>query len=76
MDPNLGGFYAIDAALNLAALARACTSEKSADRPGMTKIVFNLSVLTQSSSEMYERSWTSSGLETEDVHMISPVIAR
>ncbi|KAK9061836.1 hypothetical protein SSX86_019020 [Deinandra increscens subsp. villosa] len=76
MDPNLGSFYPIDAALNLAALARACTSEKSADRPGMTEIVFNLSVLSQSSSEMYERSWTSSGLETEDAHIISPVIGR
>ncbi|KAF5799858.1 putative protein kinase RLK-Pelle-LysM family [Helianthus annuus] len=60
MDPNLGGFYAIDAALNMAVLARACTSEKSADRPGMTEIVFNLSVFAQASSEMYERSWTCS----------------
>ncbi|KAD5961028.1 hypothetical protein R6Q59_014017 [Mikania micrantha] len=76
MDPNLGNFYPIDAALNMAALARACTSEKSADRPGITEIVFNLSVLTQSSSEMYEISWTSSGLETEDAHIMSPVIAR
>ncbi|PWA89994.1 Protein kinase, catalytic domain-containing protein [Artemisia annua] len=76
MDPHLGSFYPIDAALNMAALARACTSEKSADRPGMTEIVFNLSVLTQSSSEMYERSSNSSGLETEDPNIISPVVAR
>ncbi|KAM0068148.1 putative protein kinase RLK-Pelle-LysM family [Helianthus debilis subsp. tardiflorus] len=76
MDPNLGGFYAIDAALNMAVLARACTSEKSADRPGMTEIVFNLSVLAQASSEMYGRSWTCSGLEAEEGRMISPVIAR
>ncbi|XP_076954385.1 serine/threonine receptor-like kinase NFP [Bidens hawaiensis] len=75
MDPNLGSCYNIDAAMSMAALARACTSEKSADRPGMTEIVFNLSVLVQSSSRMYERSWTS-GLETEDDHMITPVIAR
>ncbi|XP_076936204.1 serine/threonine receptor-like kinase NFP [Bidens hawaiensis] len=73
MDPNLGSFYPIDAALSMAALARACTSEKSADRPGMTEIVFNLSVLSQSYSE---RSSTSSGLETEDVHIISSVIGR
>ncbi|KAM0006646.1 putative protein kinase RLK-Pelle-LysM family [Helianthus debilis subsp. tardiflorus] len=76
MDPSLGSFYPIDAALNMAALARACTSEKSADRPGMTEIVFNLSVLSQSYSEMYERSSTSSGLETEDVHIIGSVIGR
>ncbi|XP_076943422.1 serine/threonine receptor-like kinase NFP [Bidens hawaiensis] len=76
MDPNLGSFYPIDAALCMAALARACTSEKSADRPGMTEIVFNLSVLSQSYSEMYERSSTSSGLETEDVHIIGAVIGR
>ncbi|GJW61549.1 serine/threonine receptor-like kinase NFP [Tanacetum coccineum] len=76
MDPRLGSFYPIDAALNMAALARACTSEKSADRPGMTEIVFNLSVHTQSSSEMYERSSNSSGLGTEDPHIISPVVAR
>ncbi|KAI3799057.1 hypothetical protein L1987_34346 [Smallanthus sonchifolius] len=76
MDPNLGSFYPIDAALNMAALARACTSEKSADRPGITEIVFNFSVLSQTSSEMYERSSTSSCLETEDTHIISPVIGR
>nr|XP_043631151.1 serine/threonine receptor-like kinase NFP [Erigeron canadensis] len=76
MDPNLGSFYPIAGALNMASLARACTSEKSADRPGMTEIVFNLSVLTQSSTEMYETSWTSSGLETEGPHIISPVVAR
>ncbi|KVI09039.1 serine/threonine receptor-like kinase NFP [Cynara cardunculus var. scolymus] len=76
MDPNLGSFYPIDGALNMAALARACTSEKSVNRPGMTEIVFNLSVLTQSLSDIYERSWTSSGLETEDPHIISPVVAR
>ncbi|KAI3747934.1 hypothetical protein L6452_10683 [Arctium lappa] len=76
MDPNLGSFYPIEGALNMAALARACTSEKSANRPGMTEIVFNLSVLTQSLSDIYERSWTSSGLETEDPHIITPVVAR
>ncbi|XP_071708389.1 serine/threonine receptor-like kinase NFP [Rutidosis leptorrhynchoides] len=77
MDPKLGSFYPIDGALNLAALARACTSEKSANRPGMTEIVFNLSVLTQSSSdEIYEQSWTSTVLDTEDSHVISPIIAR
>ncbi|CAH1437520.1 unnamed protein product [Lactuca virosa] len=74
MDPNLGSFYPIEGALNMAVLARACTSEKSANRPGMSEIVFNLSVLAQSSSDMYERCWTSP--ETEDPHLISPVVAR
>ncbi|KAL4577372.1 hypothetical protein LXL04_013481 [Taraxacum kok-saghyz] len=74
MDPNLGSFYPIEGALNMAVLARACTSEKSANRPGMTEIVFNISVLAQSSSNMYETSWTSP--ETEDPHVISPVVAR
>ncbi|CAK9158737.1 unnamed protein product [Ilex paraguariensis] len=77
MDPTLESFYPIDGALNLASLARACTSEKSSARPRMAEVVFNLSVLTQSSSEMYERSWTSGRLEAEEAtQIIRPVIAR
>lgn len=76
MDQNLESFYPIDGALSLAALAAACTSEKSSARPSMTEIVFNLSFLTQSSPEMYERSWNS-GLEQEEaLRNISPVVAR
>ncbi|MCD9560597.1 hypothetical protein HAX54_019314 [Datura stramonium] len=74
MDPMLS-FYPVDDALNLAALAMACTSEKSAERPRMTDIVFNLCFLTQSSFEMYGRSWTSGEAE-EIIQIVSPVIAR
>lgn len=76
MDPNLKNLYPIEGALSLATLATACTSDKSSDRPGMTEIVFNLCVLTQSSPEMYEKSWTSKFEVEEVVPVISPVIAR
>ncbi|CAN4081612.1 unnamed protein product [Withania somnifera] len=74
MDPKLI-FYPVDDALNLAALAKVCTSAQSAERPRMTDIVFNLCFLTQSSVEMYGRSWTSGEAE-EIVEIVSPVIAR
>ncbi|KAJ9170810.1 hypothetical protein P3X46_018884 [Hevea brasiliensis] len=75
MDPNLESFYPIDGALSLANLARACTLDKSSARPSMAEIVFNLTVLTQSSPETLEKSWTS-GLDAEDIQITSPVIAR
>ncbi|KAK4477509.1 hypothetical protein RD792_016736 [Penstemon davidsonii] len=76
MDPNLKGCYPIDDALSLAILGRVCTSEKSTERPRMGEIVFNLCVLTQSSPQMYEKSWISK-FEAEEVFpVISPVIAR
>ncbi|XP_012079552.1 serine/threonine receptor-like kinase NFP isoform X2 [Jatropha curcas] len=75
MDPNLEGFYPIDGALSLANLASACTLEKSSARPSMAEIVFNLTVLTQSSPETLEKSWTSA-LDTEEIQITSPVIAR
>ncbi|KAK4710405.1 hypothetical protein R3W88_004918 [Solanum pinnatisectum] len=74
MDPKLS-FYPIDDALNLAALATACTSEQSAERPKMTDIVLNLCFLAQSSFEMYGPSWISGEAE-EIVQIVSPVIAR
>ncbi|KAK4347837.1 hypothetical protein RND71_034176 [Anisodus tanguticus] len=74
MDPKLR-FYPVDDALNLAAVAKVCTSEKSAERPRMTDIVFNLCFLTQSSFEVYGKSWTS-GEADEIVQIVSPVIAR
>ncbi|CAK7339500.1 unnamed protein product [Dovyalis caffra] len=75
MDPYLDRFYLIDSALSLASLARLCTLGKSSERPSMAEIVFNLTVLTQSSPETLER-W-SSGVETEDfTRLISPVTAR
>ena len=51
MDPNLESLYPIDGALSLAALGRACTQDDSSARPGMAEIVFNLSVIIQSSSK-------------------------
>jgi len=75
MDPNLERFYPIDSAMSLATLARLCTLEKSSERPSMAEIVFNLTVLTQSSPETLER-WTSE-VETEDfTRLVSPVTAR
>ncbi|BFG39039.1 hypothetical protein CerSpe_253130 [Prunus speciosa] len=77
MDSNLESFYPIDGALSLTALARACTQEKSSARPSMAEVVFNLSVLTHSSSEStFERSWASA-LEAEEVlQTINPITAR
>ncbi|CAI9752799.1 unnamed protein product [Fraxinus pennsylvanica] len=76
MDPNLKNMYPIEGALSLATLATACTSDKSSARPGMTEIVFNLCVLTQSSPEMYNNSWTSKFEVEEVLPVINPVIAR
>lgn len=76
MDENLQGLYPIDTALNLLHLANACTLDIYLARPTMTEIVFNLSFLRQSSSEMYEGSWMS-GLEpVESSEIFSPIIAR
>ncbi|XP_038723661.1 serine/threonine receptor-like kinase NFP isoform X2 [Tripterygium wilfordii] len=75
MDPCLESIYPIDGAMSLANLARVCTMERSSARPGMEEIVFNLTVLAQSSSVTLERSWTS--LEAEELaRIISPVKAR
>ncbi|XP_050205904.1 serine/threonine receptor-like kinase NFP [Mercurialis annua] len=75
MDPKLENFYPIESALSLANLARVCTLEKSSARPSMAEIVFNLTVLTQSCSETFEKSWTSAVAE-EDLQITSHVIAR
>jgi hypothetical protein len=51
IDPKLESLYSINGALSLAALARACTQDESLARPSMAEIVFNLSVIIQSSSK-------------------------
>ncbi|KAM4128529.1 hypothetical protein ACJW30_02G173200 [Castanea mollissima] len=51
MDPNLESLYPINGALSLAALGRVCTQDDSLARPNMAEIVFNLSVINQSSSK-------------------------
>lgn len=76
MDPTLEGAYPIDDALSLATLARACTSENSLERPTMGEVVFNLSVLSQSSPQTSDKSWVSK-FETEEVSpVITPIEAR
>ncbi|KAI4387131.1 hypothetical protein MLD38_004984 [Melastoma candidum] len=76
MDSRMEGIYPIEGAANLAALAKACTQERSTARPTMTEIVFNLSVLVHAFSDMGEGSWTS-GQEPEDaVQIISSIAAR
>lgn len=76
MDPKLERFYPIDGALSLTTLAWACTQEKSSARPSMAEVVFNLSVLTQSTCETLEGSWSSNVEAEEVIHVISPIIAR
>nr|AZL41250.1 LysM receptor [Datisca glomerata] len=78
MDPNLGGLYPIDGALSLAGLAKACTYDLPLARPSIAEIVFNLSVLAQTSPFVQEKSWVSSLEEAaEDVsHNVNPLTAR
>ncbi|KAL3725879.1 hypothetical protein ACJRO7_030852 [Eucalyptus globulus] len=77
MDPNMDGFFPMDAALSLACLARTCTMEAPCLRPSMAEIVLNLSVLTHSCADNSEGSWASPRLETDEaVQIISPVKAR
>lgn len=62
VDPALGSRYHVDAALSLAAMARACTEEDAARRPRMAEVVFNLSMLAQPSSmvDAFEKMWQPS----------------
>ena len=77
IDPNLKSLYPMDGVLSSAALAKACTLDKSSARPSMAEIVFSLSVFTQSCPETSEGSWTSGILEGDEVtHVISPIKAR
>ncbi|KAK8587573.1 hypothetical protein V6N12_022059 [Hibiscus sabdariffa] len=62
MDPNLESFYHIDSALSLAVLAMACTQEDPRARPSMAEIIFSLSILIQSSFEIWEGSRVCSDL--------------
>lgn len=74
MDPKLKDFYDFDSAMSIANLAKACTAEKSSDRPKMADIVFSLCVLSQASSEIYGKYWN--GETDEAVEVIVPVVAR
>lgn len=77
MDSKLESFYPIDEALSLVDLAKACTHDLPMARPSMAEIVFNLSILTQSSSLISsETSWVS-GLESIDISQkVDVVVAR
>ncbi|CAI9110033.1 OLC1v1009993C1 [Oldenlandia corymbosa var. corymbosa] len=75
MDPLLGSSYPLEGALSLVNLARACTSEKSSERPTMAEIVFSLCLLNDTYSDMHEGSWAS-GEPEEAIHFATPVKAR
>lgn len=74
MDLSLGDIYPMDGALSLVLMARACTSDVSSERPRMSDIVFNLSVLVHSCSNEFERGHSSHSGEA--IRIISPVVAR
>lgn len=78
MDPKLEGRFTIESALGFAGLAKACTQEKSLARPSMAEIVFNLSVLAQSSPDqtLEGSSWSLGGEPEELVRMVKTVTAR
>uniref|UniRef100_A0A1D1YAP8 LRR receptor-like serine/threonine-protein kinase GSO1 n=1 Tax=Anthurium amnicola TaxID=1678845 RepID=A0A1D1YAP8_9ARAE len=71
MDPNLEGFYPVDGALSLAAMARVCTSENPYDRPSSAEISFGLSVLAQS---CMDSPWASDFYEK--IEITNPIFAR
>lgn len=76
MDPKLQSFYPIDGAVSLADLAMACTHDVPMVRPSMAEIVFNLSVLTQSSLISLQTSWVL-GLESLEIsEKVDTVLAR
>lgn len=77
MDPKLESFYPIDGAMSLVDLARVCTHDLPMARPSMDEIVFNLSVLTHTSSLVsLETSWVSCPESTEISQKINTVVAR
>lgn len=76
MDPNLQSFCPIDGILSFTALAMACIKENSSARPSMEEIVFNLSVLAQSSPEITDGSWSCNIEGGEDFQISIPISAR
>ncbi|MQM13774.1 hypothetical protein Taro_046700 [Colocasia esculenta] len=66
MDPNMDGEYPLEGALSLAAMAKACTSERPWERPSMAEVAFGLSVLSES---CMERPWTA------NVQIINPAFS-
>ena len=63
--------------MSLAALAKACPQEKSLSRSRMAEIVFNLTVLAQTSSEASHKPPSDSAVDVESIApVITPISAR
>lgn len=71
MDPKLENCYPIDRALSLAALAWTCTQEKALARPKMAEVVFNISVLAQSSPKTMHKP-SSSDVDPQSIVVVIP----
>ncbi|XP_058766301.1 serine/threonine receptor-like kinase NFP [Vicia villosa] len=76
MDPKLGRSFNVVEALSLFSLAMNCIKEQSLLRPTMGEVVLSLSLLTQHSPTLLERSCTY-GSDVEVITgMVSPILAR
>ncbi|CAK8562314.1 unnamed protein product [Lathyrus sativus] len=76
MDPKLGSFFNVVEALSLFSLAVNCIEEQSLLRPTMGEVVLSLSLLTQHSPTLLERSCTY-GSDVEVITgMVTSFIAR
>ncbi|CAL5197632.1 unnamed protein product [Lathyrus oleraceus] len=76
MDPKLGSFFNVVEALSLLSLAVNCIKEQSLLRPTMGEVVLSLSLLTQHSPTLLERSCTY-GSDVEVITgMVTSIIAR
>ncbi|WJX95338.1 non-specific serine/threonine protein kinase [Trifolium repens] len=76
IDPKLGSFYNVVEAMSLFSLAMNCIKEQLLLRPTMGEIVLSLSLLTQHSPTLLERS-CNYGLDVEVITgMVNSIIAR
>ncbi|KAK1317920.1 Protein LYK5 [Acorus calamus] len=75
MDQNLEGFYPMEGTMSLACMARACTWERSSERPSIGEVVFGLSVLAQQNCSVGCERSLMLGME-EKLQIVNPVIAR
>jgi hypothetical protein len=76
IDPKLGSFYNVVEAMSLFSLAMNCIKEQLLLRPTMGEIVHSLSLLTQHSPTLLERS-CNYGLDVEVITgMVNSIIAR
>jgi hypothetical protein len=76
IDPKLGSFYNVVEAMSLFSLAMNCIKEQLLLRPTMGEIVLSLSLLTQHSPTLLERS-CNYGLDVEVITgMVNSITAR